>query len=176
MSKVFAGYSSDIVRRAARIELLLLDCDGVLTDGRLFFSSEGEAMKAFHVHDGQGISNWHRSGGRTGIVTGRNSAIAKARADELGIEFLLDDVSDKAAAVDDLIAKTGIEAEKIAFVGDDVADLGAMKRSGLPIAVKNSVNEVSSIAAFVTSKNGGLGAVREVTDLLVYSRREEVVK
>jgi 3-deoxy-D-manno-octulosonate 8-phosphate phosphatase (KDO 8-P phosphatase) len=160
----------DLMAAARKVELLVLDCDGVLTDGRLYFSTDGEAMKAFHVHDGQGIANWHRAGFRTAIVTGRNSPIARARAEELGIEFFLDGVSDKAAALDDLIGKTELSAAQIAYVGDDLADLGPMRRVGFPVAVNNCIAGLVSAAAFVTSKNGGFGAVREVTDLLLQAK------
>ncbi len=160
----------DIIAAARRVELLVLDCDGVLTDGRLYFSSEGEAMKSFHVHDGQGIVSWQHAGFRTGIITGRTSPIARARAEELGIEFFLESVKDKAAALDDLIGKTGLSASQIAYVGDDLADLGPMRRVGFPVAVNNSVAELLDVAALVTSKNGGFGAVREVVDLLLKAK------
>lgn len=170
----FAELDQEIRKAAAKVELLVLDCDGVLTDGRLYFSSEGEAMKAFHVHDGQGIAEWHRAGYRTAIITGRTSPIAKARAEELGIEFFMDNAGDKAAALDDLIGKVGVEADRIAFVGDDVTDLGPMKRVGFPVAVRDCLEELSSVCVFRTSKRGGRGAVREVTDLLLLSRQNAI--
>lgn len=158
---------ADLVEKGRRVELLLLDCDGVLTDGLLYFSSAGEAMKAFHVHDGQGIASWHGAGFRAGIVTGRNSSIARSRSEELGIEFFLEGVKDKAAALDDLLGKTGLRASQIAYVGDDLADLGALRRVGFPIAVRDCAPELLEVVVYRTSKNGGRGAVREVTELLL---------
>jgi len=159
--------SPEVLAAARRVELLLLDCDGVLTDGRLYFSPEGEALKAFHVHDGQGIRNWQRAGFRTGIITGRQSPIARIRAEELGIEFFMEKVSDKAAALDDLMGATELSASQIAFVGDDIADLGPMKRVGFPVAVEGCTPELEEIAVYKTRLAGGFGAVREVVDLLL---------
>ena len=162
--------SPEVLRAAKRVELLLLDCDGVLTDGRLYFSSKGEAMKSFHVHDGQGIKNWQRAGFRTGIITGRESPIARARAEELGVEFFLEKVSDKAAALDDLMGATELSASQIAFVGDDIADLGPMKRVGFPVAVAQCAPELDEVALYKTLRHGGAGAIREVVDLLLGAR------
>lgn len=159
-----------LTRAAEKIELLVLDCDGVLTDGRLYFSSRGEELKSFHVRDGQGIVSWQAAGFKTAIITGRNSDIARRRAEELNIEFFLDGVKDKAAALDDLIGKTGVGANQIAYVGDDLADLGPMKRVGLPVAVCDSARELVEVAAYITSKNGGMGAVREVVDLVLEAK------
>lgn len=158
------------LRAAARVEMLVLDCDGVLTDGRLYFGQDGEVLKAFHVHDGQGIKEWQRAGFKTAVITGRSSPIARSRADELGIELFMDAVSDKAAALDDLIGKTGVSASQVAYVGDDVADLPPMKRVGFPVAVSNCTDEIRDVAAYVTSVSGGSGAVREVIDLLLHAR------
>lgn len=163
--------SMDELRRSAgRVELLVLDCDGVMTDGRLYFSSKGEEMKSFHVRDGQGIVSWQAAGFKTAVITGRNSDIARRRAEELSIEFFLDGVKDKAAALDDLIGKTGVGADQIVYIGDDLADVGPMKRVGLPVAVRDCARELLEIAAYVTSKNGGKGAVREVVDLVLEAK------
>ena len=167
-----ADIKEEIIKAASKVELLVLDCDGVLTDGRLYFSADGEAMKAFHVHDGQGIAEWHRAGFRTAIITGRVGPIARARAEELGIEFFLDGVGDKAAALDDLIGKTGVEADRIAVVGDDVTDAGPMKRAGFPVAVRDCTDDLLDICLYQTTKKGGRGAVREVTDLLLLSKQK----
>lgn len=158
------------LKAAARIELLVLDCDGVLTDGCLYFGPEGEALKAFHVQDGQGIKEWQRAGFTAAIVTGRHSPIARARAEELGIDLFMDAVEDKAAALDDLIGKTGVSASQVAFVGDDVADLAPMRRVGLAVAVANCVDDLRDVAAYVTQKHGGRGAVREVVELLLHAK------
>lgn len=163
--------TDELRRAAAKVELLVLDCDGVMTDGRLHFSSRGEEMKSFHVRDGQGIVSWQAAGFKTAIITGRNSDIARRRAEELSVEFFQDGVRDKAAALDDLIGKTGVGANQIAYVGDDLADLGPMKRVGLPVAVSDCARELVEVAAYITSKNGGMGAVREVVDMVLEAKR-----
>lgn len=162
--------NADRLRAASRVELLVLDCDGVLTDGTLFLGPDGEMMKAFHVQDGQGIKSWHQAGFRTAIITGRRSPIAAARAHELDIEFFVDEAADKAASLDDLLGKTGLNASQVCFVGDDVADLLPMRRIGFPVAVCNCVDELRDVAAYVTIRSGGKGAVREVVELLVHAK------
>lgn len=159
-----------VLRAASRVELLVLDCDGVLTDGRLYFSAEGEAMKTFHVHDGQGIKLWQKAGFRTAVITARRSPIARARGEELGIEFVMDGVADKSAALDDLMGTTQLGAEQIAYIGDDISDLGPLKRVGFPVAVANCSDALRGSALYITSRTGGFGAVREVTDLLLSAK------
>lgn len=158
-------------KRASKIKLLLMDCDGVLTDGRLYFSPSGEGMKVFHVRDGQGIVSWHRAGFRSGIITGRDGeTILRARAEELGIDYLSVRSEDKTRDLERILIEAGVSASETAYVGDDLADLPIMMRVGLPVAVADAVSEVVSAAAYVTKALGGRGAVREVTDLLLASR------
>ena len=148
-----------------------MDCDGVLTDGRLYFSSRGEEMKVFDVRDGQGIVSWHRAGFRSGIISGRGAGdIIKSRADELGIEFVRTNSSDKIQDFEEIISLLGIEPENVAYVGDDVGDIELMKRVGFAIAVADAVEETKLAAKHVTGAKGGRGAVREVIDLLLASR------
>src|SRR5688572_9261388 len=161
-----------IKERAAKIELLLMDCDGVLTDGRLYFSASGEEMKVFHVRDGQGIVLWHKAGFHSGIITGRNSEnILKIRADELGMRFLRVRSDDKIKDLESILDETGLSAEQTAYIGDDVGDLPLLKLIGLPVAVADAVPEAVATAAYVTKANGGYGAVREVIDLLLDARK-----
>ena len=162
--------NADRLRAASRVKLLVLDCDGVLTNGTLFLGPDGEMMKAFHVQDGQGIKSWQQAGFKTAIITGRRSPIAAARARELGIEFFVDDAADKAASMDDLLGKTGLSAAQVCYVGDDVADLGPMKRVGFAVAVSNCVDELRDVAGYVTVRPGGKGAVREVVELLTHAK------
>jgi 3-deoxy-D-manno-octulosonate 8-phosphate phosphatase (KDO 8-P phosphatase) len=162
--------SEELRMKASRIRLLLMDCDGVLTDGRLYFGPAGEVMKAFDVRDGQGIATWHRAGHLCGIITGRPGDIVKARADELGIKYFKHSSPDKAADVREILADSGISSQETAFVGDDIGDLPAMALVGLPIAVADAVDEVCEAALFITTKTGGRGAVREVIDLLLTAR------
>ncbi len=158
---------------ASRVKLLVMDCDGVLTDGRLYFSSAGEAMKVFHVRDGQGIVNWHKAGFSSGIISGRHAGdILKARADELGIKYLRVGSEDKTADFAEIIADVGVTAEKTAYIGDDVGDISLMKLVGMPIAVADAVPGVIEAAAYVTKARGGEGAVREAIDLLLAAKAE----
>ena len=115
-----------------------MDCDGVLTDGRLYFSKTGEAMKSFHVRDGQGISDWHNAGFTSGIITGRGGEIVGARAEELGIEFIIAQSNDKAEDVIGLMVKAGASPAETAFIGDDLGDLPALAEVGMPIAVADA--------------------------------------
>jgi 3-deoxy-D-manno-octulosonate 8-phosphate phosphatase (KDO 8-P phosphatase) len=161
-----------IKERAAKIELLLMDCDGVLTDGRLYFSASGEEMKVFHVRDGQGIVLWHKAGFHSGIITGRDSVdILKIRADELDMQFLRVRSDDKIKDLESILDETGISAEQTAYIGDDVGDLPVLKLVGLPIAVADAVPEAIAAAAYITKADGGHGAVREVIDLLLNAKK-----
>jgi len=150
------------------IKLLLMDCDGVLTDGRLYFSARGEELKVFHVRDGQGLALWHRAGFQSGIISGRDAGeIIRKRADELGIKYVYVKSPDKIVDFEKIIADAGVTPNEAAFVGDDVGDLGLMKRVGFAVAVADAVAEVREAAHYVTKANGGHGAVREVIDMLV---------
>ncbi len=166
-----AEISIDLYSHFKRIKLLLMDCDGVLTDGRLYFSASGEEMKVFHVRDGQGLVMWHRAGFRSGIITGRDAeTIIRKRADELGIHYLRARSNDKIADFDEILAVAGVTPEETAFIGDDIGDLGLLGKVGLSVGVADAVAEVLATAMYVTKANGGSGAVREVTDLLLRSK------
>jgi 3-deoxy-D-manno-octulosonate 8-phosphate phosphatase (KDO 8-P phosphatase) len=145
-----------------------MDCDGVLTDGRLYFSARGEEMKVFDVRDGQGIVLWHKAGFKSGIISGRDSGeIIQRRADELGIEFVRATSSDKVGDFEDIILSLGIGPESVAYIGDDVGDVELMKRVGFAVAVADAVEETKGVAAYVTIAKCGRGAVREVIDMLL---------
>jgi 3-deoxy-D-manno-octulosonate 8-phosphate phosphatase (KDO 8-P phosphatase) len=157
--------------RARNIKLLLMDCDGVLTDGRLYFSERGEEMKVFHVRDGQGLVNWHAAGFTSGIITGRGAeSIIRRRAEELGIHYLKANSANKLGDFEAIIAEVGVSPEETAFIGDDVGDLGLLGRVGVSVAVADAADEVRSKVMFTTQLNGGYGAVREVIDLLLRSK------
>lgn len=161
----------DNLEKAKNVRLLLMDCDGVLTDGKLYFGPDGEAMKSFHVRDGQGIVDWHRAGFLSGIISGRRSeGIVEARASELGIRYVVTGSGDKVADLKRILGETGIPEEETAFIGDDVGDIGLMKLVGFPVAVADAVDDVRSIAGYVTKAKGGEAAVREVIDLLLAAR------
>jgi 3-deoxy-D-manno-octulosonate 8-phosphate phosphatase (KDO 8-P phosphatase) len=148
-----------------------MDCDGVLTDGRLYFSKDGEVMKAFHVRDGQGIVLWRAAGFRSGIISGRDAgAIIKARADELGMNYVRVGSKDKVADFREIISDAGVTAEETAFIGDDIGDLELLTIVGFPVSVADASDVVKAVAKYVTAKNGGDGAVREVIDLILRAK------
>ena len=150
------------------IKLLLMDCDGVLTDGRLYFSASGEALKVFDVRDGQGIASWHKAGFKSGIVSGRGSGeIIQRRADELGIGFVRVSSTDKVKDSEDIARAVGVDLDDVAFIGDDIGDIEILKRVGFAVAVHDAVEEVKAVAAYVTNARGGRGAVREVIDMFL---------
>ena len=145
-----------------------MDCDGVLTDGRLYFSARGEEMKVFDVRDGQGIVSWHRAGYKSGIISGRGAAeIIQRRADELGIDFVRVESTDKIRHFEEIISALEIPAENVAYIGDDIGDIGLMGRVGFAVAVADAVPEAKAAAHYVTKATGGRGAVREVVDKLL---------
>ena len=156
--------------RAKRVKLLLMDCDGVLTDGRLYFGPTGEELKVFDVRDGQGIVMWHRAGFRSGIITGRDSPIVELRANSLGIEFVRQGVNDKTVVLDELLVLAEVTPDEVAFIGDDVPDLEVMRSVGLAVAVADAMDVIKEAAFYVTEKNGGRGAVRELIDLLLSAK------
>jgi 3-deoxy-D-manno-octulosonate 8-phosphate phosphatase (KDO 8-P phosphatase) len=158
---------NDVEERAAKIKLLLMDCDGVLTDGRLYFTENGEEMKVFNVKDGQGIANWHEKGFISGIISGRSSKMVEKRASELGIKFIRQGSKDKIADFEDIMNKSGLIAEEIAYIGDDLPDIHLLKLVGLGIAVADSSELLFEVSHVKTNNDGGYGAVREVTDLIL---------
>ena len=160
----------DIADRAKRVKLLILDVDGTLTDGRLYYGASGEEMKVFHVHDGYGIKQWHDAGGRSAIISGRKSAIVKKRAEELGIEFVYQDRDDKATAFAELLPAANVSVDECCFVGDDTLDMQVMELVGFAVVVANAHDDAKSAAHHITKLGGGRGAVREVTDLLIGAR------
>ena len=164
--------SPEVLDRARKIKLLLMDCDGVLTDGRLYFSETGESLKVFHARDGQGIVDWHKAGFRSGIISGRVSKIVDLRAGQLGIEFVLQGRSEKVAAFEELVAAAGVTPDETALIGDDTPDAAVMPLVGLAVAVADAHDAVKAVSHYVTPCRGGRGAVREVIDLLMESKRE----
>lgn len=162
----------EIVPIARGIKLLLMDCDGVLTDGRLYFSATGEEMKVFDVKDGQGIVSWHKAGFISGIISGRGAdAIIRRRAEELGIRFVVTSSPDKVGDLEKIAGEAGVAMNEIAFVGDDLGDLTVMGKVGFPVAVADAAAETKAAAAYVTSAKGGRGAVRQVCDLLLLAKK-----
>jgi 3-deoxy-D-manno-octulosonate 8-phosphate phosphatase (KDO 8-P phosphatase) len=155
-----------------RIRLLVLDVDGVLTDGRLYYGPRGEALKAFHVRDGYGIKQVAGAGITVAILSGRKTPAVTSRARELGIRHVVQGASDKLAALRKLAKARRIPLEDCACIGDDTPDAPILEAAGLGIAVADAHPDALAAANLVTTKPGGRGAVREVCDWLVAARRE----
>ncbi|MFO0803911.1 MAG: HAD hydrolase family protein [Gemmataceae bacterium] len=158
--------SDSLSSRAAKIELLLLDVDGVLTDGSILYGAE-EELKRFHVRDGSGLKFWRESGKRAAILSGRSSAAVLRRAAELGISPVMQGRSEKLPAFWDLIASTGLSPDRICAVGDDLPDVPVLRRCGVSIAVADACAELKAAADYVTTAPGGRGAVREAIEWLM---------
>jgi 3-deoxy-D-manno-octulosonate 8-phosphate phosphatase (KDO 8-P phosphatase) len=159
--------TDSVQQRAARIKLLLMDCDGVLTDGRIWLFENGEEQKGFHTRDGLGLELWHRAGLKSGIISGRKSNAVERRAHGLGMSFLVQGVTEKVQAFTETVAQAGVTNEEVAFIGDDLNDIPLMVRSGLGIAVADAALEVRESAHYVTQLAGGYGAVREVIEMIL---------
>jgi 3-deoxy-D-manno-octulosonate 8-phosphate phosphatase (KDO 8-P phosphatase) len=170
--------SSDVQQRAARIKLLLMDCDGVLTDGRIWIFENGEEQKGFHTRDGLGIDLWHRAGLKSGIISGRTSSAVERRAQTLGMTFIYQGCEDKRKAFANTVAEAGLTNAEVAFVGDDLNDIPLMLQSGLGVAVADAALEVREHAHYVTNALGGYGAIREVVELILKAqgRWKDLVK
>jgi 3-deoxy-D-manno-octulosonate 8-phosphate phosphatase (KDO 8-P phosphatase) len=162
--------SLSIERRASHIKLLLMDCDGVLTDGRLWLTADGDEQKSFNTHDGLGLSLLHRAGLKSGIITGRTSKAVARRAQELGVEFVHQGDANKIAGYENILKQAGVSENEVAFVGDDLPDIPIMNRAELAIAVADAVEEARAVAHYVTRAKGGRGAVREVVELILKSQ------
>ena len=150
-----------------KIRLLLLDVDGVMTDGRIIYDDRGGETKAFDVKDGHGIKLLQRAGIRVGIITGRHSPVVDRRAQELGIDLVYQGAKDKLAPFREILQKTGFKAEEVAYVGDDLPDLPVLRRVGFAATVADAMDEVKPHVHYVTKCSGGRGAVREICDLLL---------
>ncbi len=149
------------------LALLALDVDGVLTDGSIYISDDGQETKRFHVRDGFALNVCRKLGFKVAIITGRSGQALRHRAAELGIEHVIQGASDKGAALDALAKTTGVKPARMAYVGDDWPDLPVMKRVGYPMAVADADPRIRALAAFVTTRPGGHGAVREAVEHLL---------
>lgn len=156
--------------RAYPIKLILMDCDGVLTDGRIILLPDGSEIKFFHVQDGQGIALARQAGLLTGIISGRESTVLLRRAAEMHIDIVKQRVADKKAAYQEILTNLSLRDEQVAFIGDDLPDLAPMRQVGLAIAVANAVAEVKQIAHFITLRTGGQGAVREAVEMILQAK------
>ena len=154
----------------ASIEFVLCDVDGVLTDGRVHFDNEGREYKAFHVHDASGLVYWHRSGGRSGLLSGRGGEVVEMRARELGVHEVILRRTDKEAAFRELLQRQKLDASRVCYVGDDLLDLPVLRLVGFAATVPEARPEVIAAAHFVAQRPAGFGAVRDVIEELLRAR------
>lgn len=161
---------TELNERLRKIKLLLMDCDGVLTDGRLYYGPSGEEHKVFYVRDGYGLVAWHAAGYNSGIISGRNSPIVKLRFEQLGVSFIRQGNDDKVPAFEQILKDADVTEERTAYIGDDVPDIAVMRRVGFAVAVADAHPTVKAAADFITESAGGRGAVRELIDLILASR------
>jgi 3-deoxy-D-manno-octulosonate 8-phosphate phosphatase (KDO 8-P phosphatase) len=159
--------ADELAARAARVRLLLLDVDGVLTDGSIVYTDNRVELKRFHVRDGSGLKLWRLAGNRAAILSGRSSPAVETRAAELGIAPVLQGRDDKRAALADVLAAAGVGPDEVCAVGDDLPDLPVMLRCGMAVAVADAAPEVRAAAHYVTAAPGGRGAVREAVEWLL---------
>lgn len=153
--------------KLAAIKLLLLDVDGVMTDGRIIYDQQGNELKAFDVKDGHGLKMLQRTGCQVGIITGRTSTVVTRRARELGISILYQGAKVKLEPYLEILDRTGFQDHQIAYMGDDLVDLPVLRRVGFSVAVADAVPQLAERVDYVTKRPGGRGAVREVCDLLL---------
>lgn len=153
----------------ADIQLLVLDVDGVLTDGTLIINADGSESKSFNTLDGHGIRMWQRAGLKVVFLSGRPSEPTRYRAEELEIDHVFQDCHNKLEVFESLLKQLGLSADKVAYVGDDLPDLPVIKCTGFGVAVANAVDEVKQYADYVTARRGGDGAVREVIEYILKS-------
>jgi 3-deoxy-D-manno-octulosonate 8-phosphate phosphatase (KDO 8-P phosphatase) len=166
--------SAALKRRAARIQLLLMDVDGTMTDGGVTLLSETEEIaleiKTFDAHDGQGLTLAHTAGLRTGCITGRQSSALARRAKEMNMDFVYMKQPLKMPAYEEILHKAGVPDSAVAFVGDDLPDLPLLRRAGLAVAVGNAVPEVKRVAHYTTKAVAGHGAIRETVELILKAK------
>ena len=149
------------------IKLIVMDVDGTLTNGKLYIDNENNALKAFNVKDGFAIAQWVKYGGVAAIITGKTSDIVKRRAEELGIQELAQGVGNKVVELNKLVEKYNFSLEEVAYIGDDINDLGVMSIVGFSACPNDAVKEVIERVDFVSAKNGGAGAVREIFEKIM---------
>jgi 3-deoxy-D-manno-octulosonate 8-phosphate phosphatase (KDO 8-P phosphatase) len=150
-----------------KIDLLILDVDGVLTDGRIIYDSRGADVKAFDVQDGQGVKYWLRAGHEAAILSGRSSRTIRIRARDIGVDVVCEGAKDKMPAFEKLLKRFGRTADRACCIGDDLPDLPLLARAGFAVATAGACDEVKRIAHYVTAHAGGAGAVREAVELIL---------
>lgn len=169
-AQILAKTTPAVIERAARIRLMAFDVDGVLTDGSLWYSRNGEVVKGFHALDGHGLRLLKESGILVALITGRQGPIVDRRAAELGIDIVQQGVRDKAQALTQLGQDYGFDMDQIGYMGDDLIDLPALQRAGLAVSVPDAPPYIVQAAHWVSARSGGHGAARECCDLILASQ------
>jgi len=164
------GAEVSLREKAGRIKLLLLDVDGVLTDGRIIYDSRGRELKFFDVHDGLGVSLLAKAGIPTILITAKGSKAIHPRARDMRVAEVFENISPKTAVLDKILKKYKVTPQEVSFAGDDLVDLCLMKKVGFAIAVFNACPEIKQAASYITIKQGGRGAVREISELILKSQ------
>lgn len=159
--------AGDLIARCRLIELIVTDVDGVLTDGSILLDERGGETKRFHVRDGMGVALWHRAGKKLAILSGRRSPAVNHRAAELGITRVIQGMGDKLPPFRTILGELDLTPERVCMVGDDLADLGPMRRAGLAACPADAVAEVRSACQLVTAAGGGLGCLREIIETIL---------
>ncbi|WP_333607174.1 3-deoxy-manno-octulosonate-8-phosphatase KdsC [Arsukibacterium sp.] len=170
--QLYQAIPDSIMQRAAAIRLLICDVDGVFSDGRIYLGNAGEELKAFHTRDGYGIKALRQAGIEVAIITGRRSAIVEQRMRSLTVSHIYQGQENKTAAFAELLQLLQLNAEQVAYIGDDLADWPVMQQSGLSVAVADAHPWLRQQAHLITSLAGGFGAVRELCDLLLISQQQ----
>jgi 3-deoxy-D-manno-octulosonate 8-phosphate phosphatase (KDO 8-P phosphatase) len=167
-----------LINKIKKVKVLLLDVDGVLTDGRIIYDSRGRDSKFFDVHDGMGVYLLKKSGIPSVLITAKGSRAIKPRAKDMRVDFVFEDISPKTSVLEKIIKIYKVSPDELCFVGDDLVDLCLMKKVGLPVAVGNACHEIKNAASYITSKEGGRGAVRELAELILKTQGkwEEALK
>ena len=160
----------ELVDRCRRIELILSDVDGVLTDGGIWYDNQGVELKGFNIRDGLGIKLWQRAGFKFGVLTARTSHIVKLRAVELGIDIVRQGFEDKLPVTKDILRERGLAPEQVCYIGDELTDLPVIRFVGLGVAVGDAAEEVRAAAAHTTRLSGGHGAVRELVETILKAK------
>lgn len=171
-SQLYHPIDETIAQKASAIRLLICDVDGVFSDGRIYLGNNGEELKAFHTRDGYGIKAVRQAGIEVAVITGRRSAIVQKRMSALMVSHIYQGQENKIAAFNELLDKLQLNAQQVAYIGDDLADWAVMQQCGLAVAVKDAHPYLRQHASYITSLPGGFGAVREVCDLLLISQHQ----
>lgn len=164
--------TEDLKAKFRKIKLLLLDVDGVLTDGRIIYDSRGRDSKFFDVHDGLGVYVLHKAGIKTVLITAKSSKTIKPRARDMRVAEIFADIFPKTAVLERILKKYKVSLDEICFIGDDLVDLSLMRKVGLPVAVANASSEIKEAATYITNRLGGRGAVREVAEIILKSQNK----